>query len=314
MTVSVDAIARRFAGRSSAPDRTFRAVTFATGAFAAVALIVLVLVLVLATLPVWSTYGLGFVTGIVWDSPTATYGAVPFIGGTLLSSIFALAIAAPVGILVAIFLAELAPRWLATPLVFTVELIAAIPSVVIGLWGLYVLSPFLRDTVEAWTVATVGWTPPFEGPGSGSDLFAASLLLALMITPTIVSISREVIGSVPQSYREAFLALGATRWETTTKVVLPAARTGVVGAIVLGLGRAMGETIAVTMTIGNADRIPGGIFDQGQTIASKIASNFVESSAGLETQSLLALGLVLCAMSLLVGIAARLIVRTTGAT
>jgi phosphate transport system permease protein len=219
-------------------------------------------------------------------------------------------IAGPIGLLTAIFLAELAPRWLAVPLGFLVELLAAIPSVVIGLWGVFVLSPVLRVTVEDWIANSIGRViPVFAGPSFGVGVFAAGVILAIMVLPTIVSISREVINAVPTAQREAMLALGATRWETTTKAVLPFARSGIIGAVMLGLGRALGETMAVTMVIGNNPQVPTRLFDQGQTIASQIATTFSEASIGLQTSSLIALGLTLLAMTIILNVIARLLVR-----
>jgi phosphate transport system permease protein len=261
----------------------------------------------------WSTFGLGFLTGTTWDPVTSVYGALPYIVGTLASSLLALLIAAPLGLLTAIFLAEWAPRRVSIPLTFLIELLAAIPSVVIGLWGVFVLSPFLRGTVESWLVGLLGWIPIFHGPPFGIGLFAAGVILAIMILPTIVAISREVIVAVPNSQREAMLALGATQWETVSRVVVPYARSALVGAIILGLGRALGETMAVTMVIGNGDRIPTGIFDQAQTIASKIATTFSEASLGIQTASLIALGLVLLGITIALNVVARLLVwRVTG--
>ena len=223
----------------------------------------------------------------------------------------ALLLAVPIGVFTAFFLAELAPRRLAIPLTFLVELLAAIPSVVVGLWGVFVLSPFLRDTVESWTADHLGFIPALAGPAFGIGLFSAAVILAIMILPTIVSIAREVIVAVPQSQREAMLALGATRTETIGRAVLPMARAGIVGAIILGLGRALGETMAVTMVIGNKDAIPTRIFDQAQTIASKIATTFNEAQVGIQVDSLIALGLVLLGITIGLNVAARLLVRRT---
>ena len=178
----------------------------------------------------------------------------------------------------------------------------------IGLWGIFVLSPFLRDTVDAWLIATLGWLPFFRGPSFGVGIGAAGVILAIMILPTIVSISREVLSSVPNSQREAMFGLGATRWEVAVKAVLPYARSGVIGAAILGLGRALGETMAVTMVIGNGQDIPVSVFNQAQTIASKIAVTFNEASGGLQSQSLVAIGLILLVMTLLLNVAARLLV------
>jgi phosphate transport system permease protein len=258
----------------------------------------------------WETFGLGFVTSTEWDPVAGLYGALPFIVGTLVTSIIALILATPVGLLTAIFLAELAPRRVALPVSFLVELLAAIPSVVIGLWGVFVLSPILRTTVEDWIAGTLGTVIPFfAGPTFGVGIFAAGVILAIMILPTIVSISREVITAVPDSQREAMLALGATRWETVTKAVLPYAMSGIVGAVILGLGRALGETMAVTMVIGNKPQVPTRLFDQGQTISSQIATTFNEAGIGLHTSSLIALGLVLLVMTITLNVIARLLVR-----
>jgi phosphate transport system permease protein len=293
---------------SRVPDRVFRV---STGLLAAMVVLLLVLIgiqLGASSLVAWRTFGLGFLTSTDWDPVRDLYGAFPYVVGTLASSSLALLIAAPVGLLTAIFLAEWAPRRVAIPLTFLIELLAAIPSVVIGLWGVFVLSPLLRDTVESWLVSLLGWIPIFRGPPFGIGLFAAGVILAIMILPTIVSISREVIAAVPNTQREGMLALGATQWETVSRAVLPYARSAIVGAIILGLGRALGETMAVTMVIGNGDRVPTGIFDQAQTIASKIATTFNEASLGIQTASLIALGLVLLAITIGLNIVARLLV------
>jgi phosphate transport system permease protein len=293
-------------------DRSFRLLT-ATAAFGTVALLVAIgLRLLLGSAGGWQRFGLGFVTGATWDVVNGVYGALPFIAGTLVTALLALAMAFPIGLLTAIFLAELAPRRLAVPLTFLVELLAAIPSVVVGLWGVFVLSPFLRDTVERSLTGTLGWIPVFKGPAFGIGLFAAAVVLAIMILPTVVSISREVIVAVPAAQREAMLALGATRWETVTRAVLPYARSGIVAATILGLGRALGETMAVTMVIGNKDAVPTRLFDQAQTIASKIATTFNEAQVGIQTESLIGLGVILLVISLGLNVVARVLVRRVG--
>jgi phosphate transport system permease protein len=278
-------------------------------AFAGVAILALIgLLLAWNSRLAFSTFGLDFLTGTTWDPVHAIYGALPYIVGTIASALIALVIAAPIGVLASVYLSELAPRRIAIPLTFLIELLAAIPSVVIGLWGVFVLSPLLRSTVEAWLVGALGWIPIFRGPPFGIGLFAAGVILAIMILPTIVSIAREVIVAVPRSQREAMLALGATRWEVVSKAVLPYARSGIVGAIILGFGRALGETMAVTMVIGNAQAIPSSLFDQAQTIASKIATTFNEASVGLQTSALIALGFVLLVITLILNVLARLLV------
>ena len=249
-----------------------------------------------------------FITGQTWDPVAGIYGAFPFIVGTILAALIAVILAAPIGIFTAIYLSELAPGRLATPLTFMIELLAAIPSVVIGLWGVFILAPFLRGTVEAWIVSVFGWIPFLGGPTYGVGLFSAGVILTIMILPTIVTISREVIGAVPGSQREAMFALGATRWEVIRRAVVPFARSGIIGAVILGLGRALGETMAVTMVIGNKDAIPNSLFDQTQTIASKIATSFSEATVGIQTSSLIALGLVLLVMTIIMNVIARLLV------
>jgi phosphate transport system permease protein len=290
-------------------ERLFRLLTM-TAAFTIVLLLIAIAVrLGVGSSLTWEKFGLGFLTGTTWDVVNGVYGALPFIVGTIASSLMALVLAVPIGLFTAIFLAELAPRRLAIPLTFLIELLAAIPSVVVGLWGVFVLSPLLRDTVEEWFVDNLGFIPIFAGPAFGIGLFSAAVILAIMILPTIVSIAREVIVAVPLSQREAMLALGATRAETIGRAVLPMARAGIVGAIILGLGRALGETMAVTMVIGNKDAVPTRIFDQAQSIASKIATTFNEAQLGIQVDSLIALGLVLLGITISLNIIARLLVR-----
>lgn len=291
------------------PDRLFACLAGGSALLTVVLLAAITVRLLVASAPTWQRFGiLGFVLGSAWSVGDAAYGALPFVAGTLLTAGLAMVIAVPMGILAAVFLAELAPAWIARPLVVLVELIAAIPSVVIGLWGLVVLAPLARDTVETWISTAFASVPWLAGPPLGNDVFTASLILSVMAIPTIVSIGREVILALPASCREAYVGLGATRWETIRTVVLPSVRGGLLGACILALGRAMGETMAVTMTIGNADRVPVGLFDQGQTIASKIATSFVEASSEGEVASLLGLAVILMVLTLLVGVVARLLV------
>lgn len=295
---------------SRVPDRLFRGVSRGFAVSIVVLLAAVGILLTASSLQTWGTFGAGFLTGVTWDPVAGIYGALPFILGTLVTASLAMLIATPIGLLTAIFLAELAPRWLAVPLGFLVELLAAIPSVVIGLWGVFVLSPVLRVTIEDWIANSIGKViPVFAGPSFGVGIFAAGVILSIMVLPTIVSISREVINAVPTAQREAMLALGATRWETTVKAVLPFARSGIIGAVMLGLGRALGETMAVTMVIGNNPQVPTRLFDQGQTIASQIATTFSEASIGLQTSSLIALGLTLLVMTIILNVIARVLVR-----
>ena len=300
-----------FRGRQSSriPDRLFRGTS---GVFAVLIVIVLVAVGILLTassLQTWGAFGLGFLTGITWDPVAGIYGALPFIVGTLVTATIGMLIAAPIGLLTAIFLAELAPRWLAVPLGFLVELLAAIPSVVIGLWGVFVLSPVLRVTVEDWIANSIGKViPVFAGPSFGVGIFAAGVILAIMILPTIVSISREVINAVPTAQREAMLALGATRWETTTKAVLPFASSGIIGAVMLGLGRALGETMAVTMVIGNAPVIATSLFKPQYTMAAVIANEFTEAADELYLHALIEIGLLLFIVTIVINMMSRFLI------
>jgi len=254
-------------------------------------------------------FGVGFLSGAIWDPvPPEVFGAAPFVYGTLVTSALALLFGVPISLGIAIFLSELAPPWLRIPLTYLVELLAAVPSVVYGLWGIFVLAPAMRNVVEPWVQGSFGFLPIFGGTPIGTDKFTAGVILAVMIIPTISAVSREALLAVPQSQREAALSLGATRWETTRLAVLRYARAGIFGSIVLGLGRAVGETMAVTMTIGNRNAISVSLFDQGQTIASWIANNFTEAGP-LELSALIELGLVLMLMSLLINIFARVMVR-----
>jgi phosphate transport system permease protein len=300
--------ARSRQGSGQLADRLFRGST-RIAAFAVVVVLLSIGILLYATSRLtWEKFGLSFVTGLTWDPVAGVFGALPFMVGTILAASIAVIFAAPIGIFTAIYLSELAPRRLAVPLTFMIELLAAIPSVVIGLWGVFILAPFLRVTVEAWIVSVFGWVPFLGGPTYGIGLFTAGVILTIMILPTIVTISREVITAVPGSQREAMVALGATRWETIRRAVVPYARSGIIGAVILGLGRALGETLAVTMVIGNKDAIPASLFDQTQTIASKIATSFSEAQVGIGTSSLIALGLVLLVMTVILNVVARLLV------
>ena len=275
---------------------------------AVVALLGLIaLILLLAAGTSIGAFGFGFLGGGVWDPIGEVFGAAPFVYGTLITAALALLLGVPISMGIAMFLSELAPRWLRVPLTYVVELLAAVPSVVYGLWGLKVLGPVMSSAIEPAIAGVLGFLPLFQGNPIGTDKFTASVILAVMIIPTISAVSREALLAVPQSQREAALSLGATRWETTRVAVLRYARAGIFGAIVLGLGRAVGETMAVTMTIGNRNSISASLFDQGQTIASLIASSFAEAK-GLELSAMIELGLVLMLISLVINIFARLMV------
>jgi phosphate transport system permease protein len=318
------ASSRSFRGdRGPSKDTLFRRTTLLATALAGVLLIGLFIVLVAQSWPIWSEYGITrFLTTTTWapnyvDPATGQsavlIGAVPMIVGTVASSLIGLAVAAPVGILVAIFLVEFAPRRLSLVLTFTVELVAAVPSVVIGLWGLYFFAPFVRDTLQWYIASTVGHLIPIfaEDPRrpSSFSVFTAGMVLALMITPMVIALAREVIRSVPLSLREGHVSLGATRWETIRDVVLPTARVGILGGVMLAFGRALGETIAVTMVIGNIDQVPGSVYQPGQTIASKIATNLGDVTDRLELSALLGLGVILLFVTVALSIIVRLAVR-----
>ncbi|HLY76842.1 MAG TPA: phosphate ABC transporter permease subunit PstC [Thermoplasmata archaeon] len=262
-------------------------------------------------------FGPGFVIGPHWDPTHQIFGALPFVYGTLLTSAIGLLIAVPISLFIAIFVSELAPRWIANAIGYVIELLAAVPSVVFGLWGIAVLVPFMAGTVEPRLAPLNSVLPIFSGPHIGLDVLTAGVILAIMIIPTISAISREALRAVPTSQREAALSLGATRWEATRISVLSYARIGIIAAIILGLGRAVGETMAVTMTIGNRDAIPTSLFSQGQSIASLIANEFFSASPGsLEIGSIIEAALVLLLITLIINVFAQILIsrllRRTG--
>jgi len=268
----------------------------------------MVAVMVRAGLPAIRTFGLGFFVGRTWDPVHSVFGALPFIYGTVVSSVFALLLAVPLALGVAIFLAELAPSWIRGPVSFLVELLAAIPSVIYGLWGLFVLAPLLRTTVEPRLTQVLGFFPLFQGPPLGIGMLAAGTILAIMVLPLIVAVGTEVLRAVPQGQREAAIALGATRWETTRMAVLPYGRAGLLGAVMLALARALGETMAVTMVIGNRPEISLSLLAPSYTISAVIANEFAEATSAIYLSVLLYLGLVLLLVTVTVNIVARLLV------
>jgi phosphate transport system permease protein len=253
-------------------------------------------------------YGLGFITSSTWDPVAEEFGAWPLILGTLLSSAIALVIAVPLSLGVAIFLTDFAPLWLRQPIAFVIELLAAIPSVVYGLWGIFVLIPFLKDSIFPALRDTLGFLPFFQGAIYGQSMLAAGIILAIMVMPYIMSVSREVLAQVPGSQREAALALGATRWEAAWTAVVPYARSGIVGAIILGLGRALGETMAVTMLIGNRHEISTSLFAPGYTMAAAIANEFTEAVKDIHLSALAYVAFALFGVTILVNAAARLLI------
>jgi len=258
----------------------------------------------------WHAFGWKFFFRSEWDPVNSQFGALPFVYGTIVSSILALVIAVPLAIGVAVFTTEMSPRWLRGPLAFTTELLAAIPSVIYGLWAIFVLVPLLRTYVQPWLARYLGWTGLFEGPPYGIGMLAAGIILAIMVIPIVSAITREVMSAVPQQQREAVLALGATRWEMIRTGVLRNARAGILGGVILGLGRALGETMAVTMVIGNRPEIARSLFAPGYTMASVIANEFSEATGDLYLSALVEVGLALFIVTIIVNILAQFLVWT----
>src|SRR5580693_2078951 len=258
----------------------------------------------------WHAFGLKFFFRSEWDPVNEQFGALPFVYGTLVSSFLALLLAVPLAIGVAVFITEMSPPWLKGPLAFTTELLAAIPSVIYGLWAIFVLVPLLRVYVQPWLAKYFGWTGLFEGYPNGYSMLAAGIILAIMIVPIISSITREVMTAVPQQQREAVLALGATRWEMIRTGVLRNARAGIMGGVILGLGRALGETMAVTMVIGNRPEIAKSLFAPGYTMASVIANEFSEATGDTYLSALIEIGLALFIVTIIVNILAQFLVWT----
>lgn len=312
------------ADRLSLPSRAISGTRAGLGdrVYAAVVLASVWLVLLLATglvaALVWESweairaFGLHFLVTSQWDPVAGEFGALPFIYGTLVSSALALLIGVPLSIGAAIFLAELAPSWIRPPISFLIEMLAAVPSVVYGLWGIFVLVPWLRDWVQPALGRTLGFLPLFQGPPYGIGMLAAGLILSIMVVPYITSVSREILLAVPGSQREAALGLGATRWETTRMAVLRYGRSGLIGAILLGLGRALGETMAVTMVIGNRPEIATSLFAPGYTMASVLANEFTEATSDLYVSALVEIGLLLLVVTVVVNGLARLLVWSVG--
>ncbi len=292
------------------PDHLFFIGVGAAGLCVLALAIVVAGILTYDSLPAIHYAGLPFLYGPTWN-PGATvqvYGVLPFVDGTLLTSAVGLFLAVPLALGAAIFLTTHAPQWMRRPVGTAIELLAAVPSVVYGFWGIWVLAPYMRYHVEPNLRLYLGWSGAFSGNPIGTDVLTASVILAVMIIPTIVAVSRDALLAVPASQREAALSLGATEWEMTRLSMVPYARSGLVGGIILGLGRAIGETMAVTMTIGNFDQIPKSLFSQGQTIASLIANELLNNTGPLQYSAILEAGLVLLGIALLVNTIARLLV------
>jgi phosphate transport system permease protein len=291
-------------------DFGLRAVTFLAAAAAVVLLGAIVWKVIHLAWPAIQHYGLSFITGETWDPVKKVFGALPFIYGTAMSSLIALIIATPLAIAIALWLSELAPGGVRGIVGSLVEMLAAIPSVVLGLWGILVLGPFLANHLEPWLHDHLGFIPLFGAPSpTGTGLFTAGLILTIMIVPIIASICRELFLQVPSELEEGALALGATRWEMVRGVILPSTRTGIAAAIILGLGRALGEAIAVTQVIGGGTTIQANIFGPIDTLASKIAAAYQGAASGLEGASLLYLAAILMVIGLITNLIAQLIVR-----
>jgi phosphate transport system permease protein len=296
-------------GASHPGDAVFQGFTASFAAAVLAAAATLVFSLLKQAWPALQQVGLGVLGGQTWDPNRGVFGALSFIYGTLVTSLLALLLAGVVGLMVAVFLSELAPPRLSRPVSFLVEMLAAVPSIIFGLWGIFVLIPLLVP-IETWLNAQLGFIPFFGGtPSSGGSLLSAAIVLAIMILPTVAAISRDVMAAVPLAQREGLLALGATRWEVVRRVVIPYARAGLIGALVLGLGRAVGETMAVTMVIGNDPHIHASLLAPGYSLAAVLANESGEAFATpLYIGALFALGLLLLVISLLLNALARLLV------
>ncbi|MGI9148223.1 MAG: phosphate ABC transporter permease subunit PstC [Chloroflexota bacterium] len=300
-------------GGSNRGDRAFEgAVTTLATAVPLLLLAIMVLLLVDA-LPALERYGASFLTDSTWNPVSEQFGAAAYAYGTVVISVIGLLLAAPVGVGCALFIAEYAPAWVHGPVSFVIELLAAIPSIIFGLWGFFILAPAMRGAVEPFLKSTVGTLPLagalFGGPVVGRDLLVAGVILAIMILPTVTAVSREVLRAVPDTQREGMLALGATKWETVQKAVLPYARSGIAGAAILGLARALGETMAVTMVIGNSStRISPSLFTPGYTMASAIANQFTEADKEIYFSAIVAVALVLLLVAATMNILAQLLV------
>lgn len=292
------------------PDRIFKWVITACGLAVLGVLLLIVYELMQGSSLSWHAFHFKFFASSDWDPVNELFGALPFVYGTLVSSLVALVIAVPLAIGVAVFTTEMCPKGLRAPLSFMVELLAAIPSVIYGLWAMFILVPLLSDHVQPFLAATLGWTGLFSGPPYGIGMLAAGIILAIMIIPIISSITREVLMVVPQHQREGVLALGATRWEMIRVGVLRNARAGIVGGIILGLGRALGETMAVTMVIGNRPEISKSLFSPGYTMASVLANEFSEATGDRYLSALVEIGLALFIVTIIVNALAQLLVWT----
>ncbi|HPI50105.1 MAG TPA: phosphate ABC transporter permease subunit PstC [Hyphomonadaceae bacterium] len=298
-------------------DTSFKISLFAAGGIVVVVLASILLIMFLGGRQAFETFGIGFIWSTEWNPVTSIYGALPAITGTLITALLAICIAWPIGFGIAFFLTELCPRALRAPLGIAIELLAAIPSIVYGMWGFFVLAPFMAENVQPWLTETFQWIPPlgdsffwFSAAPLGVGLMTASLVLAVMILPFIAATTRDVMLSTPQLLKDGAYAMGATRWESLTGVVIPAVRGSLFGAVFLGLGRALGETMAVVFVIGNATRMPDSLYAPSASIASVVANNFPEAEPGsIQLAALLGLGFILFVVSFGVLALARLLLR-----
>jgi phosphate transport system permease protein len=308
--VSVAAVARaKILDRLRLGDAAFRHLTRAAAVGVLVLLSGVIVALIDGSLPALRAFGLGFLVTERWNPVTEQFGALAPIYGTLITSFVAMLIAVPMGLMIAFFLTELCPPWLRRPIGIAVELLAGIPSIIYGIWGLFVFAPFLQATLQPFLIRTLGKVPGiaplFTGPPYGIGVLTAGLILAIMVLPFVTSISRDVFEAVPPVLKEAAYGVGCTTWEVVRYVVLPYARIGVIGGVMLGLGRALGETMAVTFVIGNAHRVSASLLAPGTTISATIANEFTEAVGDLYTSSLIALGLILFVITFMVLAAAR---------
>jgi len=308
--VSAEAVTRaKVLDRLRLGDAAFRHMTRAAAVGVLLLLGGVIVSLIEGSIPAIRTFGFGFLVSERWNPVTDNFGALPAIYGTILTSFIAMLIAVPVGLMIAFFLTELCPQWLRRPIGIAIELLAGIPSIIYGIWGLFVFAPFLQETLQPFLINSLGNTPLiaplFAGPPYGIGMLTAGLILAIMVLPFITSITRDVFEAVPGVLKEAAYGLGCTTWEVVRNVVLPYARVGVIGAIMLALGRALGETMAVTFVIGNAHRISASVLAPGTTISATIANEFTEAVGDLYTSALITLGLILFVITFIVLAIAR---------
>ncbi|MGM0420364.1 MAG: phosphate ABC transporter permease subunit PstC [Bacillota bacterium] len=297
--------------KNNIEDRVF----YNSAKFFALSLIILIILMLVVMFnfswPSLKEFGWKFIISSNWNPVKDVYGALPFIYGSLVTSFISLIIAVPLGIGSAIFLTEIAPKKIKEPLSFVIELLAAVPSVIYGFWALFVLAPFIRDYIQPFLNRYLGFLSFFQGPMLGVGILTAGIILAIMILPIITSITRDILEAVPEEQKQAMLAMGATRWETIWHIALPYGKAGIIGAVILAFGRAVGETMAVTMVIGNVNRISYSFFAMGNTMSSVIANEFSEAVSNLHLGALVELGLILFAITLLLNVIARVLIYYT---